>query len=80
MGCYVCAGVTGAQPAVTLALAVHRRCWHKGGAIMAQIVGAFVLLPSSVTYHEALAAFDGSTRRNWSARPAVSGRHIRSRS
>src|SRR5258708_31337800 len=32
MGCYVCAGVTGAHlsPAVTLALAVHRRFpWHK---------------------------------------------------
>ena len=32
MGCYVCAGVTGAHlnPAVTLALAVHRRFpWNK---------------------------------------------------
>src|SRR5436190_23891330 len=45
MGCYVCAGVTGAHlnPAVTLALAVHRRFpWNKVGPYsIAQIAGAF---------------------------------------
>src|SRR5215510_12503630 len=46
MGCYVCAGVTGAHlnPAVTLALAVHRRFpWKKVWPYsLAQIAGAFV--------------------------------------
>jgi MIP family channel proteins len=67
MGCYVSAGVTGAHlnPAVTLALAIHRRFpWNKVGPYaVAQIAGAFVA--SAVvyaTYHEALAAFDGGTR------------------
>src|SRR4029077_10303917 len=67
MGCYVCAGVTGAHlnPAVTLSLAVHRRFpWHKVVPYsLAQIVGAFVASAVVyVTYHEALAAFDGGTR------------------
>ncbi len=68
MGCYVCAGVTGAHlnPAVTLALAVHRRFpWGKVGAyVAAQMAGAFVA--SAVvfaTYHEALTAFDGGARQ-----------------
>jgi MIP family channel proteins len=68
MGCYVCAGVTGAHlnPAVTLALAVHRRFpWNKVAAYAtAQMAGAFVA--SAVvyaTYHEALAAFDGGVRQ-----------------
>jgi MIP family channel proteins len=68
MGCYVCAGVTGAHlnPAVTLALAVHRRFpWNKVAAYsMAQTAGAFVA--SAVvfaTYHEALTAFDGGVRQ-----------------
>jgi MIP family channel proteins len=67
MGCYVSAGVTGAHlnPAVTLALAVHRRFpWSKVGPyVVAQMAGAF--LASGVvflTYHEALAAFDGGVR------------------
>src|SRR6201990_2330655 len=64
MGCYVSAGVTGAHlnPAVTLALAVHRRVpWTKVAPYMlAQMAGAFVA--SAVvylTYREALSAFDG---------------------
>lgn len=68
MGCYVCAGVTGAHmnPAVTLALAVHRRFpWNKiGPYVVAQMAGAFVA--SAVvyaTYHDALAAFDGGIRQ-----------------
>jgi MIP family channel proteins len=68
MGCYVAAGVTGAHlnPAVTLALAAHRRFpWNKVLPYsMAQIAGAFAA--SAVvyaTYHEALAAFDGGVRQ-----------------
>src|SRR4029453_17817607 len=68
MGCYVCAGVTGAHlnPAVTLALAVHRRFpWSKVVPYSAaQIAGAFAA--SAVvfaTYHEALTAFDGGVRQ-----------------
>src|SRR5689334_18778169 len=67
MGCYVSAGVTGAHlnPAVTLALAVHRRFpWDKlAPYVLAQVAGAFVA--SAVvyfTYAEALAAFDGGVR------------------
>jgi MIP family channel proteins len=68
MGCYVAAGMTGAHlnPAVTLALAIHRR--FPWGKVMpyaaAQLAGAFVA--SAVvytTYYEALAAFDGGTRQ-----------------
>jgi MIP family channel proteins len=68
MGCYVAAGVTGAHlnPAVTLALAVHRK--FPWGRVLpysiAQLAGAFVA--SAVvygTYHEALAAFDGGVRQ-----------------
>src|SRR5581483_7022442 len=68
MGCYVAAGVTGAHlnPAVTLALAVHRRFpWNRVLPYsVAQLAGAFVA--SAVvyaTYHEALAAFDGGIRQ-----------------
>jgi MIP family channel proteins len=68
MGCYVSAGVTGAHlnPAVTLALAVHRRfAWNKVPVYaIAQLAGAFVA--SAVvyaTYHEALTAFDGGVRQ-----------------
>src|SRR5438105_7411302 len=67
MGCYVSAGVTGAHlnPAVTLALAVHRRfAWNKVPVYAAaQLAGAFVA--SAVvylTYREALTAFDGGMR------------------
>src|SRR6478736_10549359 len=46
MGCYVSAGVTGAHlnPAVTIALAVHRRfAWNKVPVYaIAQLAGAFV--------------------------------------
>jgi MIP family channel proteins len=67
MGCYVAAGVTGAHlnPAVTLALAVHRRFpWRKVAPYtLAQMIGAFVASAVVyVTYREALTAFDGGTR------------------
>ncbi len=67
MGCYVSAGVSGAHlnPAVTLALAIHRRFpWAKVGPyVLAQMVGAFVASAVVyVTYHEALMAFDGGVR------------------
>src|SRR5947208_3424014 len=68
MGCYVSAGVTGAHlnPAVTLALAARRDFpWNKVLPYsLAQIVGAFVASAVVfVTYHEALAAFDGGVRQ-----------------
>src|SRR5438105_13989756 len=64
MGCYVSAGVTGAHlnPAVTLALAAHRKFpWGKVLPYsIAQIAGAFVASAVVfVNYHEALGAFDG---------------------
>jgi MIP family channel proteins len=68
MGCYVSAGVTGAHlnPAVTLALAVHRKLpWGKVLPYsIAQVAGAFAA--SAVvylTYREALSAFDGGVRQ-----------------
>jgi MIP family channel proteins len=68
MGCYVCAGVSGAHlnPAVTLALAAHRKFpWNKVVPYSAaQVAGAFVASAVVfVTYHEALTAFDGGTRQ-----------------
>jgi MIP family channel proteins len=68
MGCYVAAGVTGAHlnPAVTLALAVHRRFpWHKVLPYsLAQLAGAFIASAVVfVTYHEALNAFDSGVRQ-----------------
>jgi MIP family channel proteins len=68
MGCYVAAGVTGAHlnPAVTLALAVHRRfAWNRVAPyIAAQMAGAFVAsVVVYATYHEALTAFDGGVRK-----------------
>jgi len=68
MGCYVCAGVTGAHlnPAVTLALAAHRRFpWTRVLPYsIAQTLGAFAASAVVfVTYHEALNAFDGGVRQ-----------------
>ena len=68
MGCYVSAGVTGAHlnPAVTMALAVHRRFpWNKVlPYAVAQFAGALVASAVVyVTYAEALTAFDGGTRQ-----------------
>jgi len=68
MGCYVAGGVSGAHlnPAVTLALAVHRGfAWRKVPAyVAAQLTGAFTA--SAVvyaTYRQALTAFDGGLRQ-----------------
>src|SRR6266851_3273818 len=59
MGCYVSAGVTGAHlnPAVTLALAVHRRFpWRKVlPYAIAQVAGAFVA--AALVYQNYLPAF-----------------------
>ena len=68
MGCYVSAGVSGAHlnPAVTLAVAVHRKFpWSK---VVPYVAGQFAgaLLASAVvylTYREALTAFDGGVRQ-----------------
>src|SRR6266511_5807766 len=73
MGCYVSAGVTGAHlnPAVTLALAVHRR-FPRSKVLpysLAQLAGAFAASAVVfVTYHEALNAFDNGVRQVLGAR------------
>jgi len=68
MGCYVAGGVSGAHlnPAVSIALAVHRRFpWNKVLPYSAaQFAGAFVASAIVyLTYHEALTAFDGGLRQ-----------------
>jgi MIP family channel proteins len=68
MGCYVAAGVTGAHlnPAVSLALAVHRRFpWRKVAPYAAaQMAGAFAASAIVfLTYREAISAFDGGVRQ-----------------
>ena len=86
MGCYVAGGISGAHlnPAVTLALAVHRGFpWGKVlPYTLAQLAGAFVA--SAVvylTYGEALERSTAASVRSWArrARPG-SGRRIPSRS
>ena len=68
MGCYVSAGVSGAHlnPAVTLAVAVHRGFpWRKVVPYaVAQTAGAFVAAAVVyLTYREGLTAFDGGVRQ-----------------
>jgi MIP family channel proteins len=68
MACYVSAGVSGAHlnPAVTLALAAHRRFPVAKIApyVSAQMAGAFLAsVVVYLTYREALDAFDGGTRQ-----------------
>jgi len=67
MGCYVSAGVTGAHlnPAVTIALAVHRRFpWSKvapyiAAQFIAALAASFIIFTA---YYDSLAAFDGGVR------------------
>jgi MIP family channel proteins len=68
MGVYVSAGVSGAHlnPAVTLALAVHRQFpWRKVlPYCAAQMAGAFAASAVTFfTYHEAFDRFDGGVRQ-----------------
>jgi MIP family channel proteins len=67
LGIYASAGVSGAHlnPAVTIALAVHRAFpWSKVPAYtIAQVAGAFAAAAMVfATYREALGAFDGGVR------------------
>jgi MIP family channel proteins len=68
MGVYASAGVSGAHlnPAVTLALAVHRGFpWAKVAPYaLAQVAGAFTgAMVTFLTYREAFARFDGGVRQ-----------------
>jgi MIP family channel proteins len=68
LGCYVAGGVSGAHlnPAVTLAVAVHRGFpWRKVPAyVAAQLAGAFTgAAVAFFTYREAFDAFDGGVRQ-----------------
>ncbi len=68
LGVYTAAGVSGGHlnPAVTVALAVHRGFpWPKVPAyVVAQVAGAFVAsVVVFVTYREAFTAFDGGVRQ-----------------
>jgi MIP family channel proteins len=68
LGCYVAGGVSGAHlnPAVTVALAVHRGFpWRKVPAyVVGQVAGAFSgAAVAFLTYREAFDAFDGGVRQ-----------------
>jgi MIP family channel proteins len=68
LGVYAAAGISGAHlnPAITLALAVHRRFpWSKlAPYCLAQMIGAFAAAAVVyVTYLEALGNFDGGVRQ-----------------
>ena len=68
MGVYVSAGVSGAHlnPAVTVALAVHRAFpWPKVAPyVLAQVAGAFLgAAVAFLTYREAFDRFDGGVRQ-----------------
>jgi MIP family channel proteins len=68
MGVYVAGGISGAHlnPAVTVALAVHRDfAWSKVGPyVAAQLAGAFVGAATTfLAYREAFDRFDGGVRR-----------------
>jgi MIP family channel proteins len=68
LGCYVAGGISGAHmnPAVTLALAVHRGFpWRKVPSyVLAQVAGAFAgAALAFVTYREAFDAYDGGARQ-----------------
>ncbi|MFO7301005.1 MAG: MIP family channel protein [Acidobacteriota bacterium] len=67
-GCYAAGGVSGAHlnPAVTIALAVHRAFpWNRAvGYIAVQMAAAFAAaLVVYLTYYEAINAFDGGIRQ-----------------
>ena len=67
LGGYAAAGISGAHlnPAITVALAMHRRLpWSKVAPyVLAQTAGAFVAsVVVFITYREAFTAFDGGTR------------------
>ena len=68
MGIYVAGGISGAHlnPAVTLALAVHRGfAWNKVAPfVAAQVAGAFMgAAVTFLTYREAFDRFDGGVRQ-----------------
>jgi len=68
LGVYISGSISGAHlnPAMTLALAAHKRFpWSKVGPyVLAQCLGALLAsIVVYVTYHEAILAFDGGIRQ-----------------